>query len=114
MRPRRKKLEALTGAGATRIQAAFDVPLCPTGSAKVDIAALPGRDIIDQSAAQQKRLLFDYLVGERQKGFGDSQPKRFGSRQIDNEIEFGRLLDGEIARLGPAQNLVHILSGTPE
>jgi len=34
--------------------------------------------------------------------------------EIDDEIEFGRLLDREIARFCPAQNLVNIISGVPE
>jgi hypothetical protein len=36
------------------------------------------------------------------------------SGEIDDEIKFGRLLNREIARLGPAQNLVNLISGVPE
>src|SRR5262249_16969191 len=34
--------------------------------------------------------------------------------QIDDELELGRLLDGEVGGLCAPQNLVHILGGTPK
>ena len=44
--------------------------------------------------------------------FRDCQPERFGGGQIDDEIELGRLIDRDIARLRPAQNFVSIVGGT--
>ena len=38
-------------------------------------------------------------------------PCRF---KIDDEIEFGRLLDREVGRFRPAQNLIDIVAGAPE
>jgi hypothetical protein len=46
---------------------------------------------------------FDHLVGAQQERFGDRQTKRVRSGQIDDEIEFVRLLDRDIGRLGSAQ-----------
>src|SRR5262249_28221006 len=40
--------------------------------------------------------------------------KRLGRGQVDDEIEFGRLLDWDVAWLGPSQNLVNIVCGTAE
>ena len=37
---------------------------------------------------------------------GTVEAERFGGRQIDDEIEFGRLLDRDVVGLRPAQNLV--------
>src|SRR5215472_5717973 len=48
---------------------------------------------------------FDHLLGAEQKRFRDRESERLSGRQIDDEIEFGRLLDGDVARLRPAQNL---------
>ena len=45
---------------------------------------------------------------------GIVETERLGGGQIDDEIEFGRLLDREVARLRPAQNLVDIVGGAPE
>jgi hypothetical protein len=59
----------------------------------------------------QKASLLDKLIGAQQEPFGDREAKRFGSRQVDNEIELGRLFDGDVARLRPAQNLVDIVGG---
>ena len=58
--------------------------------------------------------LFDYLVGQHEEVVWHFDPERPRGGEIDDEIEFSRLLDWEIAGLGPAQNLVHILSGAPE
>jgi hypothetical protein len=35
----------------------------------------------------------------------DRQAERLGGLEVDHEIELGRLLDGEICRVGPLQNL---------
>src|SRR5262249_11449279 len=57
---------------------------------------------------------FDHLVGAQQERFRDRQTKRLGGGQVDDEIELGGLLDRDITRLRPAQNLVNIISGAPE
>jgi hypothetical protein len=38
----------------------------------------------------------------------DVQPEGFDSFEIDNQLEFGRLLDGEVAWLGAFQDFVDI------
>jgi hypothetical protein len=43
--------------------------------------------------------LFDHLVGAYEERFGYLQPYRFGGLQVNDEIEFGRLFDGDISRL---------------
>src|SRR5262245_15601163 len=44
----------------------------------------------------------------------DRQPERLGRGQIDDEIEFGRLLDRDVARLRATQNFIDITSSAPE
>ena len=61
-----------------------------------------------------RRSSFDHLVGAQQERFRDRQAERLGGREIDDELEFGRLLDRDIAGLRPAQNLVDQLGGAPE
>ena len=62
---------------------------------------------------QQKHSLLDQLVGAQEKRFGDRQAEGLGSSQINDEVEFGRLLDRDLARLRPVQNnLINIISGT--
>jgi hypothetical protein len=56
-------------------------------------------------ALQQTASLFDYLVGAQQE---------FGGLEIDDKFELGWLLDWKIAGFGPAQNLVDIVTGSPE
>ena len=45
---------------------------------------------------------------------GIVEAKRLGGRQIDDEVELGRLLDRNVGRFRPAQNLVDKLGGAPE
>ena len=42
------------------------------------------------------------------------EAERLGGREIDDEIEFGRLLDRDVGGLRAAQNLVDIVGGAPE
>ena len=57
-------------------------------------------------------LLYD-LVGEIQHSRGDSQPDRLGGLQVDDEPEFGRLLNRQIGGLGAFQDLVDIAGCEP-
>src|SRR5215204_2674289 len=52
-------------------------------------------------SACQGQTSFDDLISAYEKGFGNFQAERPGSRQIDHEVVFGWLLDGEIGRFGP-------------
>jgi hypothetical protein len=49
-----------------------------------------------------------FAIGPQEKRLGDRQAERLGGRQIDDEIELGRLFDRDIARLRPAQNFVSL------
>ena len=64
-------------------------------------------------AGTSRAALFDHLVGAGEQRFGDREPKRPGGDEVDDQIELGRLLDGKIARLRPAQNLVNVVGGAP-
>src|SRR2546430_885297 len=56
---------------------------------------------------------FDHLVGAQQERFWNRETKHLGGRKIQDEIEFGRLLDRKVGRLGTAENLIHELGGAP-
>jgi hypothetical protein len=58
-------------------------------------------------------LSLDHLVSAQQERLGDRDAERFRGRQIDDEIESGRLLDGDAGRFRPAQNLVNKIGGAP-
>ena len=49
-----------------------------------------------------KAPLFDQLVGAQEKRFGDCQGEGLGGGQINDEVEFGRLLDRHVGRLRSA------------
>src|SRR5436189_1662031 len=56
----------------------------------------------------------DHLVGASDEHRRHVEAERLGGGQIDNEIEFGRLLDRKIARLCTTKNFIDILASTPE
>src|SRR6266581_6866276 len=51
----------------------------------------------------------DHLVGARRH----FEPEGLGCNQVDDQIEFGRLLDWNLRRLRPSQNLVDKVGGAP-
>jgi hypothetical protein len=42
-----------------------------------------------------------FAIGPQEKRLGDRQAERLGGRQIDDEIELGRLFDRDIAQASP-------------
>jgi hypothetical protein len=63
------------------------------------------------SAKCQKRTSaasLDHLVGNQQKIASNAQVKCSGRFQIDDQLEFSRLLDWQVGRLGPFDYLVHV------
>jgi hypothetical protein len=50
--------------------------------------------------------LFDHVIGAGEQCWRHGEAERLSSREIDDEIEFGRLLDRDVGWLLPAQNLV--------
>jgi hypothetical protein len=61
-----------------------------------------------QSASQQKALLFHHLIRSNQKGLRDGNAEALCSFEIDDELEFSWLLDGEIGRPCPSQNAINV------
>src|SRR5262249_15134117 len=57
---------------------------------------------------------FDHLVGAGEQRWRNIEADSLGRDQIDDKIIIGRLLDRQIARLGAAQDLVHVLGGAAE
>lgn len=70
------------------------------------VADMPDRQVRANrtQAPQQPTSPTDHLVGASERVGRISRPSRPGGRQIDNEIELGRLLDWNVGRLRPAQN----------
>src|SRR5947208_2427320 len=57
------------------------------------------------SCSAAKRLLFDHLVGARKQLIGaHDKAKGSCSFQIDDQLEFGRLYDRQVGRLGALEN----------
>src|SRR5215475_10918892 len=65
------------------------------------VCAKTGREQVQQTAR-----LFDHLVGAREQRRGHGEAERIGGREINEEIEFGRLLDREFGWLRSTQNLI--------
>src|SRR5215207_4885672 len=52
---------------------------------------------------------FDHLVGPDQERGWDREAERVGSLEIDQELEFRRLLQRQVFRFGAVQNASYIL-----
>src|SRR5436190_9939242 len=52
------------------------------------------------------------LVGAQQNCFGDGHSKGFGGFEVHDQLEPRRALDGEVCRLGAAQNPTDITAAT--
>src|SRR5882724_5141305 len=66
-----------------------------------------------RGAADRHRLL-DHLIRPRQQRRRDRQAEGLGGLEVDDQLELRRLLDGQIARLGALENLVHVGRGAPK
>ena len=85
----------------------------PNSGGKADVAALLIRATSRHMRCRKKQL-FDHLIGSGKQRRRDVEPERLGRNQVDDEIEFGRLFDRDVAWLRPTQNLVDIAGGTTE
>src|SRR4030095_6026666 len=78
-----------------------------TQSCKPDIAgAVRVPIILGQVDPVLLALSLDDFVGTQQHAFRDRESKRLRGLQVDDQIELGRLLEGDVARLRTLQDLV--------
>src|SRR5262245_2027050 len=56
----------------------------------------------------------DDLIRPGQERRWDRQTEGLGGLEVDDELELGRLLDGEVARLSTFEDLVDVASGAPK
>ena len=57
--------------------------------------------------------LSDHLIRLEQECRGEREPERLGSLEVEDQLELGRLLHGQVAGLGALENLIHIERGAP-
>lgn len=96
-----------------------------TSSERQEKAGLGGRAIVSNDfrnkichkgthALQQNASLLDYLIGAGEQSGRDGEAQHFRSFEVDDQLEFGRLLDGHVGGLRAFENLVNVDGGTAE
>src|SRR5216684_213219 len=65
----------------------------------------------DSCTAANTTSLFNHLVSAGEQRGRDSEAECFGSLEIDDQLEFGRLLDRQIGRFCASEDLVHVTRG---
>jgi hypothetical protein len=76
-------------------------------------AALLGNLATERRPGSFRNNLFDHLVGIGEQWRRHVEAERLGGSQIDDEIEFGRLLYRQISRFGTSQYPVNIRDNWP-
>jgi hypothetical protein len=57
------------------------------------------------TGARDQHALLDHFIRPQQDGLRNGQPECLRNLEVDHQLEFGRLLDGEICWFCPLQNL---------
>src|SRR6266702_6596907 len=61
----------------------------------------------------RRSLLLDDLIRPSQERLWDRQPERLGRLEVDHQLDLGRLLHGQVARLGTLEDAVHVGGSAP-
>src|SRR6266581_4804367 len=75
-----------------------------------------GREALARPSASQKcpaAISPDDLIRPREQRLRDRQPERLCGLEVDDQLEFPGLLDGQVSGLGTLENLVDVGDGVP-
>jgi hypothetical protein len=72
----------------------------------------PKKTFSTLSAKSGLARLFDYLISSSAYRLCDRQAKRLGGLQIDDQLKSGGLINWNVARFCPVEDLVHVIGET--
>jgi len=55
----------------------------------------------------------NHLIRLEKDAWGNREPERFGGFEVNDQVELGGLLDGEVGGCSAFQELAHVGGGTP-
>src|SRR6266550_9648217 len=76
------------------------------------LRALSQPTFATKSAKSGLTRLFDYLICSSAYRLCDCQAKRLGGLQIDDQLKSGGLINWNVARFCPVEDLVHVIGET--
>jgi hypothetical protein len=97
--------------GAWRVVAAQTIALGPRTGPLPRPQARGGHAASGAGSETNSRLSLDHLVGAQKEISTDRQSERSRCFEIDDELEFGGLLDRQVGGLRAFQNLVDVSGG---
>src|SRR5690348_1576427 len=93
-----------------------DAPIPVVHAAAIEPPERPSPEVRPNLAWSNSRSLprssLDHFVGTGEERLRHGEAERRRSLEVDHQLEFGRLLDRQIGRLGALQDLVHVDGAT--
>src|SRR5262249_46717990 len=86
----------------------------PSAPAARDVPTVPSISRRRNARRSISLCSLDDLVGSDEEGLRNRQAESFRGLEVDDQLEFGGLLDGKVGGLGALEDLVHVNCGLLE
>src|SRR5206468_10377810 len=89
-------------------------PLCPRTRTLLDPVSMSQTCHEQTHAGQQTASLFDHLGGASKQRRRHCEAERLRGREIDEEVDIGRLYDRQVSRFFALEDPAYMVTGLPK